>query len=205
MKGKCLVAFLGFLLLGAAWPAPPRNFVVSVRIDSDTRENGQGAGIVIGTGQAFAGAYATEHGGNQNSIQQVSVLEGGTASMSIGQTLMPPLHQVFVGNNGIASGVGYSETVVMRDVGSGFTVTPRSHGQQMIQVEIALQQELPNVDSLNTSSTRLVTTVSGPLGQWILIGGARRQEDRHQADLVRNGTRTGAIERSMWVRVDPGQ
>lgn len=201
MKRKCLPVLAACLVLGSAWSAPPRSLMVSVRIDSDTRHEGQGAAVVLATGQARAGAYATERSGSRNSIQQVGVVEGSRASLSIGQTLVLPLHQVFVGNDGIAGSVGYSEAVVMRDIGSGFTVMPRLQGQQ-VQVEIALHQELPTADPLTTGNDRLATTVSGPLGQWILVGGAQQQEGSRRAGLVSYGTRTGSVERRMWVKVD---
>lgn len=201
MKRKCLLAIFACLLGGAVWSGPPRNLLVSVRIDSNVRQEGLGMGVVIGTGGGRAGGYATESSGSRSSLQQVGVMDGGEASLSIGQTLVVPLHQVIVGGNGIRDGLGYSETVVMRDIGSGFQIKPRLKNDH-VQLEISLHNEVQTAEPLATRNDRLATTVSGPLGQWLLVGGSQQQAGSRETGLIRYGTRNGAEDRRMWVKVD---
>ncbi len=174
-----------------------RNLTVSVRIDSDNQQSGQGVLVGVPAGRLRAKVYGSEQSGSRSSVQQIGGIEGSQASISIGQSIVLPLHSVQVGPNGTL----VSESVVVRDLGAGFTVTPRIHGQQA-QVEISLRQDLPTADPMATRTDRLATTVSGPLGQWIHVGGSSQQEGGQQAGVSAYGTRAGSSGRQMWLRVD---
>ena len=175
-----------------------RSLTVSVRIDSDNQQNGQGVDAGAPAGRVRAKVYGSEQSGSRSSVQQVGVIEGGQASISVGQSILLPLHWVQVG----PTGTFVSESVVVRDLGAGFTVTPRIRGQQ-VQVEISLRQDLPSGDPMLTRTDRLSTTITGPLGQWIHVGGSVLQEGGRQAGVIAYGTHAGSSSRQMWLRVDP--
>lgn len=174
-----------------------RSLTVSVRIDSDNQQSGQGVAVAAPAGRVRAKVYGSEQSGSRSSVQQVGVIEGKQASIRIGQSILLPLHSVQVG----PTGTFVSESVMVRDLGAGFTVTPRIRGQQ-VQVDISLSQDLPTTDPMEMRTDRLSTTISGPLGQWIHVGGASQQEGGQQAGVIAYGTRAGSSGRQMWLRVD---
>jgi len=64
-----------------------------------------------------------------------------------------------------------SESVVYRDLGSGFTARPTLAGDT-VTLEIGPRQETPLRDPRGAVQVqRLSTTVSGRLGEWIPLGG----------------------------------
>lgn len=188
-------AFAFAVVAGQA--AEPRNLMLQVRVDANQAQNRQGIGLAIGTDRVGGRVYASERSGGQSSIQQVMVLEGSPARIGIGQSVLVPLHQILVGPHGTVA----SESVVMRDLGTGFQATPKLKGER-VTIEISAYQDTPTRDPLVVDTSRLSTTLSGRLGEWIPLGGARQQQGSRQAGVVSYGTRTGESDRQLWLKVD---
>jgi hypothetical protein len=130
--------------------------------------------------------------------QMVQTVEGGQAFIQIGRSLAIPMRQVVVGPGGAI----INETVVYRDVGSGFYAVPHLNGQR-VTIEISQQADsVASYRSGNINTQRLSTTVSGRLGEWIELGGAGRQSDRQQSGTLSLSTSDIRDQRSIWLKVE---
>lgn len=187
----------------AAIDTAPRRLLVGVRQDdgSVAAETAGGFGIRSGAAGNLARGtvYSTRGEGADRVDQQVQTVEGGRAAIRIGRSLPLQMRQVVYG----AGGVVLAESVVYRDVGSGFVALPMLAGE-WVTVEISPQQE-----SLSTAggeaairSARIVTTVAGRLGEWIVLGGSGQSAEDAGASGTRYSTRTGVERQRVMLRVD---
>ncbi len=102
-----------------------------------------------------------------------------------------------------AGGVVLAESVVYRDIGSGFVALPMPAGER-VTVEISPQQESVTTSASDPTirSSRIVTTVAGRLGEWIVLGGSGQSADDAGAAGTRYSTRTGVARQRVMLRVD---
>jgi hypothetical protein len=181
----------------------PRRLLVSVRQDDDSVAAETDGGLAIrsgGTGNLARGTiYSTRGEAGDRVDQQVQTVEGGRAAIRIGRSLPLQMRQFVYG----AGGVVLAESVVYRDIGSGFVALPMLAGER-VTVEISPQQE-----SLSTAggdpairSSRIITTVAGRLGEWIELGGTGQSADDAGASGARYSTRTGVERQRVMLRVD---
>lgn len=163
------------------------------------RDFGMGGEIVIGRGGSTVEGRAREHRQTQRSSaeQQVRTSEGSAAFIRVGRSLPIPLRQVVVGPDGAIS----SETTVWMDVGQGFHAVPRISGEHVtLEIGQSADTVTPRGGELRTQ--RLSTSVSGRLGEWIELGGARSDEDGRDAELLGRSRAGRSSSRSILLRVD---
>ena len=139
-------------------------------------------------------SYGTHRQADEGVAQRVQVLEGGSAFLRVGLSLPMPLQSVSAGPQGVT----VSESVVIRDLGSGFYARPTLQGERFT-VDIAPQKEsLSPAAPGAIASERLKTSVSGRLGEWVELGGVDRNDE-----LERSGTKVystrGALARSRFM------
>lgn len=148
-----------------------RDARVSVRGGADnaglTVEAGQGAN------RARARIYSTRSLEDDRKTQQIQVLEGNRALISVGQSVPVMQRQVVQSpwNTQVVDSTQY------RDVVSGFYVLPRVNGDR-VTLEISAQNDTLAPNSGNPPTTRVQqvnTTVSGRLGEWLVLGDTSRQ------------------------------
>ncbi|WP_296445507.1 hypothetical protein [Rhodoferax sp. UBA5149] len=115
--------------------------------------------------------------------QQIRVRNGAKASLRLGQAMPVQWVQSAVAQSAAlaASGVSASSSggavrnaVTWMDAGQGLTVQPRwPGGKQVVTVEIEVQAaavgERTGAELPTQSRSRLATTVSATLGQWVTI------------------------------------
>ena len=105
--------------------------------------------------------------------QQIQVLEGGRALVSVGQSV--PVVQRQIVQSPWDTQV--TESTQYRDVTSGFYVRPRLRGDR-VTLEISAQNDALATGSGNQPITRvqqLNTTISGRLGEWMVLGDTSQQ------------------------------
>lgn len=151
---------------------------------------------VIGQAGITAGTVRTETQGS--SVQQVMVLNGGRARLYMGRTQSVTAWQFVYAPNaqqgqGQASGGAYTNAgapgvtalpqTVWVDVGQGLHVTPRWSGGLDVVVDIEAQSRQPTQPGAaysngfggqidpdgQTRRTELASTVSVPLGEWVVV------------------------------------
>lgn len=192
----------------------PRKLLISVRQDAGgtATERGVAAGATVAgdRGRAAVGEGApagsgvsvriqdSTRAGDDRLAQQVQALEGTPAYIGIGQSVPVPTRSVTRGPGGAV----VSETVVYRDVGSGFYVLPRVSGDR-VTLEINPQREAPGRHGPGgVSSQRIGTTASGRLGEWFELGGIDRSTTREERGVLSRSTASRQSSSRVWVRVD---
>jgi len=168
----------------------PKRLLVTVRQDADAAQGGD------------AQIHATRAVDADQSVQQVQVLEGNEASIRIGQSVPVTLRST---NRRLAGGRVVDDSVDVvefRDILSGFTVRPRIAGDTVV-LDLSPQRDTPAGQGRgSTNVQRVVTTLSGRLGEWIEVGAVQPGQPV-RSDAVVYGTRSaGSQARRILVKVE---
>src|SRR5438309_5487462 len=138
---------------------PPRRLQISVRFDDSLEAASQGieAGGRVGGGgsRVDARVQGARSAAADRVEQRLVVLEGGRAFITTGQS-RPVMQRQRIQT---PAGAVAQATIAMPDSGTGFDVTPRVAGDRVL-IDIGSQRE----------TQRIVSTVSGPLGEWFALG-----------------------------------
>jgi type II secretory pathway component GspD/PulD (secretin) len=209
----------------AAIDRPLRRLMITVKQDSDSRDaersaevfggarigdnvriirpgSDDGRGVTIEQRRGDDAVQARIHGGNSNASgrvsQQVQVIEGGRAFISVGHSLPVPLRSVVLTPRGTI----VSDEVVYRDIGTGFYAAPRL-SDNMVTLEISPTQETPGrFGSGSVETQRLSTTVSARLGEWIELGGANQDLSRDRSGTLNYSSRDSVNTRRVLLKVE---
>jgi hypothetical protein len=191
----------------AALDTPVRRLMISVKSDGGSHEGGAGGGVQ-GQVRSYGGKvsvggtaaiYSTDRQKRSDLSAQVQTIDGGRAVIQTGQSIVLPMRHVLHGPGGTI----ISDTLVQRQVDSGFVALPRVSGQQ-VTVEISPQMEQFSGASAyaGVESQRLFTTVSGPLGEWLTLGGGVGNEHEQSSGVAHYGTRDNSRTRRVLLKVD---
>lgn len=207
----------------AAIDRPPRRLVISVRQDTDSTAVARGGEVSgrVGSGDVridsrrtvIGGAgvevrrggdvvrgqvYDERSAGSERVAQQVQVVEGGKAWINVGTSVPVPLRQVVLGPGGAV----VSETVVYRDLGTGFSAEPQLAGDN-VTLTISPTHDTPGAYGPGSANVqRLTTTVSGRLGEWIDLGGTVQERAGEESGTLRYSSRGGSTGRRVQLKVD---
>lgn len=127
--------------------------------------------------------------------QQVRATEGSPAFIQVGQS--QPVTNAGIGPYGQV----YSQTEY-RDANQGMYVTASLSGN-LVHITLSTRNDRFNGNyqgSMNTSSAD--TRVSGPIGQWIEIGGVSESNQSTQNGYTRQYSTQGRSDSSLRVKVD---
>lgn len=157
-----------------------------------------GTRVEIGGADGRLGVRLDERSLDQMSrvTQQLRVTDGGRALIHAGVELPLTLTETVVGPRGRS----VRESVVFRDVGSGFYVAPRVVGERVTLDIHPVQQTFASPQVVVGQS--LHTTVSGRLGEWIALGGGDSLETRETGQLAGTHTATRRESRQVWLKVE---
>lgn len=138
---------------------------------------------------------------NRNA-QTIQVLEGNEAFIRVGQAVPVPSRQVrrTVGGGQVVDQT--IDTVEYRDVTTGFYVRPRVSGN-IVTLEISQQQQ--SLDRGRRGAVNVqqaVTTTSGRLGEWMVIGGVDVDRRASQSVLLGRSTRDEVENRRVTIMVE---
>lgn len=159
-----------------------------------------GAGAVVRSGDdvARASVYSSRGRAEDRIAQQVQTIEGGRAFIQIGYSFPLPLRQMVIGPYGAV----VSDSVVYRDLGTGFYAAPTLAGER-VTIEISPQQEALSTTTRGAvHSSRISTTVSGRLGEWIELGSTTGATDVQSAETLRYSTRGSHEQRRVLLKVE---
>ena len=180
--------------------ASPRSLIVSVRFD----DAGQGSQRDIGASGRISnrGAEVELHAQDARSaseegiVQRVMVLDGGRATLFVGQS-RPIAQQQTIQT---PAGTIGQRTIVMQTSGSGIEVSPRVSGDRVF-LEIGAQN-----DRLGPRGTvegqQLATSVMGRLGEWFEISGAVEGASRSDRGIAYGGESRSSSSRRVWVKIE---
>jgi type II secretory pathway component GspD/PulD (secretin) len=201
---------------------PARRLLISVRHAGQASSAQAGAGvnanvgsgntrIITSGGQVGSARIEMRSGGNviqgqvldtrrnvtENVAQQVQTIEGGRAFIQVGQSLPIPMRQYVP----VPGGYAVSDSIVYRDIGSGFYAQPRLAGDR-VTLEISTANDAPGTVYGSAEVRRIATTVSGRLGDWLPLGGVTQQTDRDGRGLTGYGASAAGESRQIWLKVD---
>ena len=184
---------------------PQRRLIIRIATDLQAEAAASGANV---SGQVTLGStrsadvrgsvWDTRTGRNEQASQMVQTIDGGRAFIRVGRSLAVPMRQVIIGPGGAI----INETVVHRDIGSGFYAQPRVNGER-VTLEISQQAERADHRTPGgVAGQHLATIVSGRLGEWIELGGSGRQAAARNDGSFSVGTGNVRDNRAIWLRVE---
>jgi len=150
--------------------------------------------ISIGTNDASANisGSATQQRQQDNPVHRLRVTEGTEGFIETGKQLA-----LFSGSNWKrSSGTGFKK------VTTGFYVLPRVHGDNItLQVSpFKSSQSTAGGGGINTQHAN--TTISGRLGEWLLIGGTTEQVKRSQSGTSGYSSTQSSSDESIWIKAE---
>jgi type II secretory pathway component GspD/PulD (secretin) len=161
-----------------------------------------GPGAILRHGDGENGvayrSYRT-HGADERAESQfVTALEGRPAFISSGQLLPLPQTAAVLTPYGasVHQGIAYHE------VGSGFYVTPRVHGDE-VSLDISPYAAQPSRAGAGAVETRGLTGAArGKLNQWIPLGGAAERAHDSYGHTLHATARQASAVYDVWVKVE---
>jgi len=189
----------------AALDTPLRRLKISVRQDGAETAAGSGAGIggrvEVGPGGTSVSGrghlYQSDSRSRRDTSQQVQTIDGGRAAIMVGESFFLPLRQVVL----TPAGVVVSESLVQRDLGTGFVAVPRLSGDR-VTVDISPRDDTPGPVPGSVNVQRLVTTLSGRLGEWLELGGSVGEQSASGSGIASYGTRSASRTRRLLLKVE---
>ncbi|MEO7405072.1 MAG: hypothetical protein ABIU95_15520, partial [Burkholderiales bacterium] len=177
----------------AALEAPPRRLVIQVRQDAASQSNASGFGARV---------YSSRDSADTTVAQQVQGLDGQPSTILIGRSV-PVVTQTATRS---VFGAGISESMTYREVNTGVSVVPRMAGDR-VTLELGPQRERAPSDGMvgpppEISGQRIVTSVSGRLGEWMDVGGAAAEVERSSGRIVSSNQASIRRDCRVWVRVE---
>ncbi len=131
--------------------------------------------------------------------QQVQVIEGGEAFIDVGKLLPYNNYRIETDRGDLS----FEQRTEYLKTGSGFYARPRLHGEH-VTVEISPRRSSAQAHTsppvLDTQA--LTTTVSGKLGEWILLGASTSADNNEQSGLITRSAKThGQEDKRLRLRV----
>jgi type II secretory pathway component GspD/PulD (secretin) len=193
----------------------PRQLMVTVGQGTVARDEGtdlRGA-ATVGGGDVQVGVNAPP--GNDSGVavgvrsgsqradlrntSSIRTLEGAETYIAVGQLVPLTTTQVVPGQR---RPLVYTSTEY-RDVSTGFYATVRLRGETVTLEVSPRQQRLRGAATAPVVQTAgLVSTVSGPLGEWIPLGAVQEAGSGDTSGLLVWGRRSAESQYSAWVKVD---
>jgi len=184
----------------------PRQLVIHVRqtFGAAASAAGVGAQVTLAPGDSGARANLWNNSGTaqDNVAQQVRVTEGNQAFINTGtSTLVTQRTVTRTGTTTVTQ-----ESSLPRDYNTGFYVTPRVNGQTVF-LDIGAERNTPlganaGLGPGAAATNRVVSTVSGRLGEWMELGGVNLANSAETAGVLARSSDAGAQERRVLVRVE---
>lgn len=166
--------------------------------------NTSGLNVEAGQGQDRLRAHviSTRSLEDDRKTQQLQVLEGNRALVHSGQSVPVPQRQVIQH----PWGTQVIDSTQYQEVSSGFYVLPRVNGDR-VTMEITAQNDslAPNQPAGNFPNTRIQqtsTTVSGRLGEWLVVGGVGQQRNIDDSTISTRSLSDTREQRNVLIKVE---
>ena len=144
----------------------------------------------------------SQRSSSSSTQQSIQVLEGYSAFIRVGESRPLRSRQVVrtLVNGQIVDRV--VEGTDYRDASTGFSVVPRVQGN-IVTLDIDPQRETFDESRRGAVNVqRVVTTVSGRLGEWMDLGGVNESRSDHQSTLLGRSSTSGSERRGVQVKVE---
>lgn len=131
-----------------------------------------------------------------NLIHQINVTEGLEAYIETGVQI-----PYFSGTNWIVP-KGVVGSIEYKDVVTGFYVLPRIHGDNITLQVSPFKNSQSNASGGNIETQYASTTITGRIGDWLLIGGVTEQLRRAQSGSGSYISTQSRNNESIWIKAD---
>ncbi len=159
-------------------------------------------GLTLRTGDdkhdAGVRIHRTRGHSDESSIQQIRVLDGHEAFIRSGQSVPFGQRQVIV--SGRVSSI--HDTIQYKDVTTGFYVIPRLSGDRVTLNISPRSAHLSRSGGGAIDIQQAQTTLSGRLGEWILVGGSSRRSSDTESGITYATTARGDESSQIWLKVE---
>ncbi len=213
----------------ASLDSAPRQLLITVRQDADLDRQRSTAGVSGSVGgenarvtvppasrERYGGSVVLREGDNRvrahvlesssagtdRNTQTLRVLEGREAFIRAGQSVPVRGRQVtrtVVGGQVVEQVV---DTTQYRDVTTGFYVRARVSGDRVV-LDVSPQRETLSQDIRGgVNVQRVVTTVSGRLGEWMELGGVGQTATAEQSVLLGRASSATRDDRRVLIKVE---
>lgn len=171
---------------------------VQVEVGDESDDNAAGrARLSTSGGSATVSGRSTQGSLRDHPVHRVRVTEGTEAYIETGEQIPYFYNTALFGVRGYAAGVEY------RDAVTGFYVLPRVRGENVV-LEVSPykspQINMGRDDVVVSQSAN--TTITGRMGQWLMIGGVARQITRTDSTTGNTIRTEGNRGSGIWIRAD---
>jgi type II secretory pathway component GspD/PulD (secretin) len=160
----------------------------SIDIGTNGNNTGEGGGSINSTN--------TRMRLQDNPIHQIRVTEGTEAYIETGEQI-----PYFSGTNWIRPGV-VAGGIEYKDVTTGFYVLPRIHGDNVTLQVSPFKNSRSATRGGNIETQNADTTLTGRIGEWLLIGGVTEQLKRSQSGNGSYSSTQSRNNESIWIKAD---
>jgi type II secretory pathway component GspD/PulD (secretin) len=154
------------------------------------------ASVDIGNGSTSISGISTQTSLRDHPIHQVRVTEGTEAYIETGEKIPYFFGATSIGPEGNAGSVDY------KNVMTGFYVLPRLRGDNVILEVSPFKSSPSNTGGDNIDTLSAGTTITGRVGEWLLIGGVTEQLNQTESAIGTTTTNQVRDNTGIWVRAD---
>jgi len=155
---------------------------------------GSAGSVSVGSGNARAAVdmSAVSERRESGPVHQLRVAEGSEGFIQAGEQI-PYL---------TGGGNSRSASLEFKDATTGFYVLPRVNGDR-VTLRINPFKRSRSADQGGSIAVQQAdTTITGPLGEWLRLGGISEQFERSQSGIASRSNASGRAEDSIWIRAD---
>lgn len=159
----------------------------------------KGAGSInYNTRNTSASINATSTSGRMENhpLHRLRITEGSAGYIETGEQI-----PYFSGGGGVGSRQP-AGNIEYRNVPTGFYVLPRIHGDNVTLQISAFKNSLTKSRTGNIASQQASTTITGGIGEWLLIGGVTEQIRRSQSGIGNYSSAQGSANAGIWIKAD---
>ncbi len=169
-----------------------------ISVGTGTGSNSQGGSITYSNNGVSDSVTttSTQKRLKNNPIHQIRVSEGNEAYIETGKQIPYFSGAYWTRPRGTAGGVEF------KDVVTGFYVLPRVSGDRVTLQVRPFKNTESHAGGGNIQTQSASTTISGSVGQWLLIGGVSEQLRRAQSGTGTRITTQSRNNESIWIKAD---
>lgn len=162
----------------------------------DTDDATGGTRFSTSGGSASVSARSTQSNLRDTPIHRVRVTEGTEAYIETGEQIPFFINAAVFGVRGVAAGVEYREAV------TGFYVLPRVRNENVVLDVSPYKSSRIDSSQPGVAAQSASTTVTGRIGQWLMIGGVTEQITRTDSTTGTTVRTEGGQDAGIWIRAD---
>jgi len=163
-----------------------------------TNNNKSAAGISYNSRNANGSINATSSSGRMenNPLQRLRVTEGSAGYIETGEQI-----PYFSGASRIGSSAAAGDSEY-RNVTTGFYVLARTLGDNVSLQVSPFKNSLSKAHPGNIETQQANTTITGRIGEWLLIGGTTEQSKRSQSGIGSYSSTQNRANDDIWIKAD---